>query len=114
MPNSNRDAGHRYERDLAEAYRRAGCGDCVTSRSESRSRDDQGVDLCFTGPVNVQAKRWKSAPSYHDVLAKMPDEPGQINLIHHKRPRKGAVVVMAESDWLEVVELLIKEKLWKP
>lgn len=87
--------------------------DACTSRAESKRRDDQGVDLCYTGPWNVQAKRYKSAPSYHKVLAEMPDEPGQVNVIHHKRPRKGAVVVMSEDDFMEIVETMKKEGIHK-
>lgn len=113
MPN-NRTAGHSYERELAERFRQAGFVDCVTSRSESKRRDDQGVDLCYTGPVNVQAKRWKSAPSYHEVLKGMPEESGQVNVIFHKRPRKGEVVVMSAEDFMEIAGTLMKEGIWKP
>jgi hypothetical protein len=108
-----RTAGHAYERKLAAELRDIGFPDCVTSRSESRRRDDQGVDFCYTGPLNIQAKRWKSAPSYHDTLASMPDEPGQINAIFHKRPHKGDVVVLSKSDFLEIVETLLRERIWK-
>lgn len=109
-----RNAGHSYERILAQELREIGFDACVTSRSESRRRDDQGVDLCHTGPLNIQAKRWKSAPSYHATLAAMPDEPGQINCIFHKRPHKGEVVVMSKADFLELAETLLTERIWKP
>lgn len=108
-----RNAGHSYERQLAQEFRELGFVDCVTSRSESRRRDDAGVDLCYTGPVNVQAKRWKSAPSYHAVLKSMPDEPGQMNIIMHKRPNQGEVVVMSKADFYEIVQSLVKERIWK-
>lgn len=109
-----RNAGHNYERTLAAEMREIGFDACVTSRSESKSRDDAGVDLCFTGPLNIQAKRWKSAPSYHETLRAMPDEPGQINCIFHKRPHRGEVVVMAKADFMEMVGTLLKEGIWKP
>lgn len=109
-----RTAGHSYERKLAQELREIGFDSCVTSRAESKTRDDQGVDLCHTGPLNIQAKRWKSAPSYHTTLDAMPDEPGQINCIFHKRPNKGEVVVMAKTDFLELAETLLKERIWKP
>ena len=112
MPNRNRDTGNQYERDLAKRMRALGFTQCVTSRSESKHRDDQGVDLCYTGPLNIQAKRWKKAPAYHDVLKAMPEEPGQINVIYHKRPHKGEVVVMSASDFEELTGTLVKEELW--
>lgn len=113
MPINARNAGHSYERKLAQELREIGFVDCVTSRSESRNRDDQGVDFCYTGPLNIQAKRWKSAPSYHATLAAMPDEPGQMNIIFHKRPHQGEVVVMTGEDFKELCAGLLRERFWK-
>ena len=113
MANSNRDRGNGYERTLAIEMREIGYSDCVTSRSESKSRDDAGVDLCHTGCLNIQAKYWKSAPAYHGVLAGMPNEPGQINCIFHKRAHKGEVVVLSKADFLEIVGTNLKEGIWK-
>ena len=110
---NNRRAGHSYERQLAQEFREIGFVDCVTSRAESKTRDDQGVDLMNTGPLNVQAKRYKAAPSYHAVLDAMPEEKGQINCIFHKRPHKGEVVVMGKADFMELVEMLKTEGIWK-
>lgn len=109
-----RTAGHDYERQLVHDFRAIGFVRCVTARAESKTRDDQGVDLMHTGPLNVQAKRWKSAPSYHAVLRSMPDEPGQHNVIFHKRPREGEVVVMAKADFMEIIGALISERIWNP
>lgn len=110
---SNRSRGNSYERTLAQEMRELGFIDCVTSRSESKRRDDAGVDLCYTGPLNIQAKYWKSAPSYHEVLRCMPDEMGKHNVIFHKRPHKGEVVVMNKADFYEIVTALVKEGIWK-
>lgn len=119
MPN-NRANGNAYERQLAKEMRELGFVDCVTSRSESKRRDDAGVDLCYTGPLNIQAKAWASAPGYHSVLKGMPEEAGQINVIFHKRPKRkgvgdnfGEVVVLSKEDFYEIVEALIREKIWK-
>tara|TARA_Y100000593_G_C4142276_1_gene252879 strand:- start:196 stop:534 length:339 start_codon:yes stop_codon:yes gene_type:complete len=112
MPNTNRNKGNNYERELAKEFRELGFSNCVTSRSESKRRDDAGVDLCYTGCLNVQAKAWKSAPSYHKILKEMPDEAGQHNVIFHKRPRQGDVVVMRKEDFYELILTLKKEKIW--
>ena len=109
---TNRRKGNGYERELAQRLRRIWPA-VATSRQESRSRDAAGVDLVNTGCLNIQAKAWKAAPSYHQILKDMPDEPGQINVICHKRPRKGSVVVLAAEDFWEMVETMKVEGIWK-
>ena len=108
----NRRAGHNYERELAIRLREI-FPLAATARNESRSRDAAGVDLVNTGPLNIQAKAWAAAPSYHTLLKDMPDEPGQHNTVFHKRPRQGTVVVMPVDDFLEMVATLVKEGIWK-
>ena len=93
---SSRAKGHRYELELVNKFKEF-FPDCVTSRSESKRTDDAGVDLCYTGGFNVQAKNWEKAPAYHDALAKMPKD--KLNLLFHRRNRKGSVVVMSEEDF---------------
>ena len=102
---SSRVKGHAFERKLAKLFRRW-FPDAATSRAESQTRDSQGVDLVGTGLFNVQAKAVEKLGSYHRILAEMPDEPGQINLITHKRNRSGVVVVMSLDDFAEVLDLL--------
>lgn len=106
-----RNAGHQYERDIVKRWQAMGF-DAKTSRYANRERDDAGVDLVGTDPVSIQAKRWKSAPAYHEVLARMPDD-GNYNVIYHKRPHKGEVVVMRVEDFEELVGQLVKEGIWK-
>lgn len=101
MPNKNRDKGNAYERQLAAEFRGLGFPDCCTSRSESKRLDDAGVDLCFTGPFNVQAKLWQRAPSYHSVLDNMPKG---INVLIHKRTRKGEVAVLSKEDFYTLLK----------
>jgi len=75
MANRNRNAGHSWEREcvklLSEFF-----PDVVTSRSESRRRDDQKVDLCYTDYLNVQCKTLKDRVDYISVLKEMPVEEG--------------------------------------
>ena len=113
MPNSRR-VGHNYERELVKKFKAIGFEGCCTSRNESKKRDDEGVDLCFTGPLNVQAKRMKNQPNFRKVLDAMPDEPGQINVVFHKVPNKGEIVVMREGDFMECLAAAVKEGLVKP
>lgn len=98
---SARTAGNQYERDIANEFRSMGWADCVTSRSESKRMDDAGVDLMYTEPFNIQAKRWASNPNYSEVLNSMPQD-NNYNVIFHKKPRQGDVVVMPIDHFNEV------------
>ena len=103
--NNSRSVGHTYERQLRLELINLGWDKCQTSRYASRETDDANVDYVNTPPYNIQAKRWKSAPSYHEVLASMPDN-GNYNVIIHKHPNKGEVVVMSKADFYAMVEKL--------
>ena len=72
--NNSRAVGHTYERQLRLELIELGWDKCQTSRYASRETDDANVDYVNTKPFNIQAKRWKSAPSYHDVLKSMPQD----------------------------------------
>jgi hypothetical protein len=113
MSSAKRTKGHAYERQIAKVFNNLGYN-CVTSRSESRRTDDAGIDLCYTEPFAVQCKAWESAPSYHKVLASMPQKKGSYNLLFHKRNNQGSVVVLKEEDFLELLEMLIQNKIISP
>ena len=100
--NKNRDKGIRYELEIVKKFQELGFDGACSSRSESKRTDDKGVDLCYTDPFQIQCKFWASAPSYHKVLKNMPQLSGTYNLLFHKRSREGSVVVMSESDFLEI------------
>ena len=110
MGKAERGKGHRAEREEAQIWRDLGFEKCVTARYESRSKDDQKVDLCFTEPFNIQVKFWKAAPSYHKILKEMPDDEN-MNIIVHKRAYQGKVVVMQAEDFYEILEMLINNKV---
>lgn len=99
-----KNKGNGYERKIAAEFREIGFDDAVTSRSESKSMDDAGVDLCNTEPFNVQCKAWERAPNYHQVLAEMPKK--GINVLFHKRNRAGEIVVMKKEDFYWLVGII--------
>lgn len=84
---NQRTAGHNWERScvtiLKEIY-----PDAVSSRSESKRRDDQKVDLMYTGRFNVQCKNVNTRVNYVEVLRSMPIEEGRINVIFEKKTKK--------------------------
>lgn len=112
----NRTAGHNWERDcvalLKELY-----PEVVTSRAESRTRDDQKVDLCYTGELNVQCKNLSQKVDYVKVLGEMPEEEGQINVIFDKQTRKkgtrflpaGKYVHLTLDDFMNLIRKICSE-----
>ncbi len=103
--NNSRAIGHQYERQIRLELIELGWENCQTSRYASRETDDANVDFVNTKPFNIQAKRWKTAPSYHEILKSMPDD-SNYNVIFHKRPSKGEVVVMDKKDFYTIIEKL--------
>jgi len=108
-----RKKGHSYELDIRDWFRERGWSRAVSSRSESKNKDDQGIDLCYTDPFNVQAKAVEKLGSLHDVLARMPND-SNYNLVFHKRNRKGTIVAMTLEDFHELLESLITNQIIKP
>lgn len=107
-----RAKGAKYELDIARRFNSTGWN-CVTSRSESKRTDDSGVDLCYTDPFQVQAKATEVAPNYHTVLASMPQSKRRINLLFHKRNRKGSIVAMTEDDFFRIVNMLFESEKFR-
>jgi hypothetical protein len=83
----NRVAGSNLERDSVKLLKPLFPKAC-TSRSESRNRDNQKVDLCHTGNLNVQCKNYSKPIKYDEVLDEMPNEKGQMNVIFDRQTRK--------------------------
>ena len=48
--------GHAFELKIRDWFRELGWIKSVSSRSESKNKDDQGIDLCYTDPFNIQGK----------------------------------------------------------
>lgn len=88
---NNRSAGHSFELTVRDWFRILGFPHLVTSRSESRSRDAQKVDLINQDehvngrfPYNVQCKNMCSHLKYKKVLGDIRAAPGVINVVIHK------------------------------
>jgi hypothetical protein len=101
MSINSRKKGTAYELAVIRRFREKGWGTCVSSRSESKRKDDAGIDICYTDPFQVQCKAVEKLPPPHDTLAKMPK--GK-NVIFHKRNNKGTLVYMSEDLFWELVE----------
>ena len=86
----NRNAGNQCERDEIKILKEIGFTEAVSSRAESRTRDDLKVDLCNTGVLNIQVKTAVQSPNYIELLNQMPDEPDQLNMVAFQKTKKSA------------------------
>jgi len=117
--NRNRTAGHSYEREKCKDFNLFGFVHVVTSRSESRSRDNAKVDLINKNertngqlPYNVQCKNYSTKIDYNALLNEMPDEPGIINVVFHKSTKrvgtkfikKAEYAVMRQKDFMKLIQ----------
>lgn len=114
----NRRAGCNFERNLADEFRQLGYVHVVTTRSESRSRDAEKIDLMNKDelvngrfPFNVQAKTTTNHVKYAKLLAEMPTVVGVSNIVVHKQTQKvgtrfqpvGTYVVMMFADFKQLL-----------
>lgn len=92
MANRNRSAGIRAELQIRAELIELGFDKVVTTRSESKRLDDQGVDLIqlpnptIELPVYIQVKKSIQTPS-SDLLEVNLDKP--LAVIHQKQVKKG-------------------------
>jgi hypothetical protein len=113
MAINSKSKGNNYELQIRDWFRKLGWVNAVSSRAESKSTDDKGVDLCYTGPLNAQCKAAEKLGSLHDILDRMPKDEN-FNLVFHKRNRKGTIVAMTLEDFEEILEMLITNQIIKP
>jgi len=110
----SRNKGKSFELACVKFFKNLGYLTAVTSRLMSKYWDDRGVDLLNTGIFHVQCKAVEKLEPYHDILAAMPQDTAKLNIVMHKRNRKGVVVAMTQEDFETLVNLLpidSKEKL---
>src|SRR6056297_2316203 len=99
MANRNRTAGHNYERkirnELSEFY-----PDVVTARSESRNKDNKGIDIFDLSedmPFDIQCKVSKglSSNKINDLLNAGDELP---MVIAHKHVKKADKIFTAQGE----------------
>ena len=91
----NRTAGHAWERTSASILRETKFfPHVVTSRSESKARDDKKIDLMNKDEVDngrliysIQCKNTTTSLPYPKLLAEMPDD-GYMNVLFHNQTKK--------------------------
>lgn len=102
----NRSVGHQTERLLATKFREIGFPHVVTSRSESRSRDNDKVDLINKNeavvgrlPYNVQSKNSVKPVKYALLLDELPKIEGITNVVVHRQTVKTGNRFMTKDDF---------------
>jgi hypothetical protein len=125
----NRAAGHGWERKLVDMFKKVGFEHVVTTRSESKSRDDDKIDLMNKNErkngqfvFNVQAKNVANTLKYAELLREMPNEKGIINVVAHKQTKRvgtrfvpqGTFMIMSLDHFFTLISIAVKEGLLTP
>ena len=92
----SRDKGHRYETKIAQELRDLGFTGVVTSRSESKSMDDNKVDLIDKDnklPVKIQLKSTQTIPSYFKIRSESTVDPEEFVILWSKQEKRDVNIV---------------------
>lgn len=105
-----REKGHAYERKIAKELNELGF-DVVTSRSESKSTDDNKVDLIDLSknmPIQIQLKKTSNIPNYFKIRSESTVDPKSFCIIWAKQEsRETNMVTVGE------VALIDKQMLYE-
>ena len=114
----SRTKGHSYECKIAAELRELGFEGVVTSRSESKSMDDNKVDLIDKNgilPCNIQLKCTKATPQYFKIREESTVENKSFVLIWNKQETKlvnicsvGEVVMIDKQFFYELIKQYLK------
>lgn len=108
---NSRSKGNAYEIRIASEMRTLGFDNCITSRAESKSMDDKGVDLMYTGPFYFQLKCTEKYPNFHDLLFNKMPSVFHIPVVMNKKNRKGEIVCMKKEDFYVLINMLLDANL---
>ena len=113
----NKQRGNNFERKIAKELRELGFTGCVTSRSESKSTDDNKVDIIDKGKqlpfdMQIQTKKTSSTPSYFGIREQSTVDNESFVIIWSKTERKGEKM-MTVGDCV-MMDLKMFYKLIKP
>lgn len=109
-----RRKGHTFERYRVKKWKEIGFGQAMTSRYGSRFEDDvNNNDIIGISLFREQCKSVESLGSLHKVLLSMKEEKGRMNILSHKRKSLGVTITLWESDFMELVQMLVQNKIIK-
>jgi len=96
----NRTAGHRYELYIAKEFEYMLDKDVITSRLESRAKDNAGIDLCNTEPFQVQCKLTRQLPDLQVFKRMEAYNSKAINIIAWGRTKRANKNMVKEDDYI--------------
>lgn len=106
--------GSRYEQQIAKELRDLGFTGCVTARSESKSTDDNKIDIVDKDgklPFNIQLKKTLVAPQYFKIREESTVNPESFVLFWAKQEKKetnictvGECVTMDKKTFYELIK----------
>lgn len=110
----SRARGVEYEQKIARELRELGFSNVVTSRSESKTVDDNKIDIIDKDnllPCNIQLKRTIKYPNYFDIESQCPvkDKPFVIIWNCQKPTEKtfrslGELVILPKAFFYELIK----------
>jgi hypothetical protein len=96
----NRNAGKAYELYIAKEFEYILDRKIVTSRAESRNRDNAGIDLCNTEPLQIQCKLTATLPKL-DIFKRMNGyNDKSINMIVWGRTKRMKKYMVKDDDYV--------------
>lgn len=108
-----RRKGNAYEVQIAKELTDLGF-DCVTSRKESKSTDDNKVDIIDKSnklPCSIQLKKTQTIPQYFKIRSESTVDPSKFVIIWNKQVAKdvnvcsaGEMVMMDKSLFYELIK----------
>lgn len=103
--NRNRTAGHNFERQIIKELKSLGF-EAVSTRSESRSKDNQGIDIITNTPViyQPQCKVKASQPNFHQLLTET-----EADVVFWKKVEKANVKFLTKGEYV----VMSKENFYK-
>ncbi len=113
----NRTRGHNYERQIVSELREIGYKGCVTARAESRTADNNKVDIIDPEkklPVYVQTKKSQKTPDFFAIKDQCPytDKPFVIFWSKEKKDQTtykfkttGEIVMLPKEYFYELIKI---------
>lgn len=110
MPRNNRTAGHNYERQIMNELKDFGFS-AVTSRNESKTMDDRGVDIISDAPVHIQCKNSQTNQDYPKLLNSELLPTDKPTVVFHKKTKKvgerfmpvGEFIIIKKEDFYKLI-----------
>lgn len=87
----SRNKGARYEQQIAKELRDLGFNNVKTSRNESKSTDDNKIDIIDSDnklPINIQLKKTQNIPPYFKIRNESNSDPKKFCIIWAKQEKK--------------------------